>query len=290
MGSLSTLGRNIFNEPNISADWLSRVVSGNSAYLDPTTRAGVAYADGLNAYARGDYERARQRIEAALQTAAGTPDYKAGMVAVEAAAGNIDIAESILDDLNEAELKYPEPTRIVARLRYLTHAAHRFSPRVQLDEFNELLDRMEPVFAGNSTAIAGALVGRARALAALERWDEAHRSFLDALAITETIQHSYSTWWRQTLVPALGRAARKAGHCDTEISRLENSLQMQTLMQKYSALDAEIAIEAVRCLKVLDRANDTMPYIKALRAARQNGVLTDPQKASLAELNISSSA
>ncbi|MES1949751.1 hypothetical protein S4A8_02798 [Salinisphaera sp. S4-8] len=289
-GALSTIGRNIFNEPNVSADWLSRVVSGNTFYLDPTTRAGVAYADGLHAYAQGDYERARQRIKAAQQAAPDTPDYKAGLIAVEAAAGNRDVAQALLDELNNAELEYPEPTRLAARLRYLTHAADSLPAEDRLDAFDDLLERMESVFAGSSTAVAGALAGRGHALAALERWDQAHRSFLDALAITETIMHSYSTWWRQTLIPALGRTAREGGHCDTENSRLENSLQLQTMMQKYSTLDAAIAIEAVRCLYALDRADDATTYLQALRTARQNGVLTEAQRSTLAELTADSRA
>ncbi|MES1947494.1 regulatory protein [Salinisphaera sp. C84B14] len=288
-GAISTLRWNMFNDPNVSADWLSRVVSGNSSYLDPTTRAGVAYADGLHAYAKGNYERARQRIETALEAAPDTPDYKAGLVAVEAAAGNRAAAKAHLEKLNNATLKYPAPTRLAAELRYLTHTADSRPAQERLDAFDDLLNRMTPVFAGNSTAVAGALVGRANALAALDRWDEAYTAFQDALAITQKFPYHWSTWWGRTLIAPLARAAGHAGHCGRQIDRLEGSLQIPTLGNKYNTMDAAIAIETVRCLDALGR-EDAAPYLKALRIAGQNGVLTESQRTSLAEISAAASA
>ncbi|MAS08874.1 MULTISPECIES: tetratricopeptide repeat protein [Salinisphaera] len=281
VGALSTLRYHLFGTPNITADWLSRVVSGNQSYSEPTSRAGVAYADGLRAYAEGDYDRARQRIEAALTAAPDTPDYKAGLVAVEAAAGNRDTAQSILDELETAELKYPAPTRLTARLRYLTHAAETLPAEDRLAVFDDLLEQMTPVFAGSSTAVAGALAGRGHALIALERWDEAYTTFQDALAITRELPYHYSTWWSRALIAPRARAAREGGHCDTEAPRLEGTLNLPTLTQQYSTVDSAIAIEATRCLIALDRAADAAPYAKALRIAWDNGVLTDSQRAQI---------
>jgi len=289
VGALSTLRYHLFSTPNITADWLSRVVSGNQSYLEPTSRAGVAYADGLRAYAESDYDRARQRIEAALQTAPDTPDYNAGLVAVEAAAGNRDTARSILGELDTANLKYPAPTRLAARLRYLTHTADTLAPDDRLVAFDDLLEQMQPVFAGNSTAVAGALAGRGHALVALERWDEAYATFQDALAITRELPYHYSTWWGRTLIAPLARTARHSGHCDAQIERLENSLQIPTLGNKYNELDAAIAIETVRCISALGR-DGTASYLQALRTADRNGVLTASQRSSLAEISAKAGA
>ena len=285
VGALSTLRYHYFSTPNITADWLSRVVSGNTFYSEPTSRAGVAYADGLRAYALGDYDRARQRIEAALQAAPDTPDYKAGLVAVEAAAGNRDTARSILDELNNAELEYAAPTRLAARLRYLTHTADTLAPDDRLAAFDDLLEQMEQVFAGNSTAVAGALAGRGHALIARERWDDAYSSFEDALAITGDIPYHYSTWWGRALIAPRARAAREGGHCDTEFPRLEGALHFATLTQKYATVDSAIAIEAVRCLIALGRGADAAPYAKALHIAWNNGVLTNAQQAQLEQMS-----
>jgi|GEM_PF-2179259 len=289
VGELSTLRYHLFSTPDITADWLSRVVSGNQSYSKPTSRAGVAYADGLRAYAEGDYDRARQRIDAALKAAPDTPDYKAGLVAVEAAAGNRDTAQSILDELETAELEYPAPTRLAARLRYLTHTADTLAPDERLAAFDDLLERMTPVFAGSSTAVAGALAGRGHALIALERWDEAYATFQDALAITRELPYHYSTWWGRTLIAPLARTARHSGHCDAQIERLENSLQIPTLGNKYNELDAAIAIETVRCISALGR-DGTASYLQALRTADRNGVLTASQRSSLAEISAEAGA
>ena len=284
-GSPVALDRDVVHLPNLTSDWISHVVSGQTIYRGSMSRVELAYADGLRALARGNLDRARQRIQAALHAAPQTPDYKAGLVAVAAAADDLDTARRALDELEDAELKYPAPTRLAARLRYLTFAAPQMSPQNALDAFDELLEQMETVFAGDSTAVAGALVGRGHALMALERWDDAYRIFQDAMAIIEPVFSLTSSWEQRSLLPSLGRSAREAGQCEHEVTRLKKSTPLTIRSADYQPLDAAIAIETVRCLIALDRTDEIASYVRVLLSAYQEGLLTESHIAQLEEID-----
>lgn len=277
-GAISHIRAETFHTPNFSYDWISRVASGNARYIDPTTAAGKAYEEGLNAYAAGDLVRARRRIKDAIVAAPDIPDYKAGVVAVAAASGKWDKARATLKALQSASLRYPKPTRLAAELQLATYAIDVGSPEQSLAEFNGLLKKIDKVFAANSTARAGALYGKGQALAELGRWTKADDTLEDAYAITSDIKLPTSYWYGRKFIPLIGRAAEHVGRCGIWAHRLEDAIELQTITEykPYTPLETDIAIEAAHCLAQIGQRKGALRYLDRLkresaeRAARGN--------------------